>query len=60
MARPKKPPVEPEKFTGVNLRLYTEDVEALKRAALDAGEFEWQPRLRRLVHEALREKKVLR
>jgi predicted DNA binding CopG/RHH family protein len=60
MARPKKPP-DPEKFTVVNLRLYTEDVEALKRTALDAGEFEWQPRLRRLVHEALRDKKkVLR
>ena len=38
----------------VNARLFTEDVKALKQRAKAAGEIEWHPLLRKLVHEALR------
>jgi murein endopeptidase len=55
----KRGPV-PGVFTQVNLRLFTEDVALLKREAKAAGEAEWQPRLRRLVHNAVRSKGVLR
>jgi hypothetical protein len=57
--RKPKPPPKPL-LVVVTVRLHAGDVEALKRVAYADGELEWQPRLRRLVHEALREKKVLR
>jgi predicted DNA binding CopG/RHH family protein len=41
-------------FTKVTTRLYTEDVEALKAQAAAADELDWQPRLRRIVHEGVR------
>jgi predicted DNA binding CopG/RHH family protein len=56
MARREKPK---PKFTIVNLRLFTEDVEELKRRAEAAGEAGWQPRLRLLVHAALRAKRFI-
>lgn len=56
--KPKYP--VPAKFTVVNLRLFTEDVEELKRRATAAGEVGWQPRLRLLVHTALQTKRVVR
>jgi len=64
MARKKAKPtaeVTAPLFTAVTTRLYTEDVEELKRQAVAAGETGWQPRLRLLVHRALHAaKKVLR
>lgn len=50
MRKPKK-----SFLTPVTTRLYTEDVEELKRRAEAAGELNWQPRLRKLVHDGLRQ-----
>jgi hypothetical protein len=47
-------------FTQVNLRLFTDDVDLIKAEARAAGETEWQPRLRRIVRNAVRAKGVVR
>lgn len=44
----------------VNTRLFRSDVEELKRRAAEQGFLEWQPFLRKLVHEALHERKIVR
>jgi hypothetical protein len=55
----KKPPASPQ-FTEVHGLLYTEDVSRLKTEAIAAGDTNYWPRLRRLVHESLQAKKVIR
>jgi len=45
------------RVTVVTARLFTEDVDELKRRAVAGGMLEWQPLLRRLVHEALKPRK---
>ena len=49
MARDRAKP----KFTKVNCFLFTVDVDEIKRRAERAGELGWQPRLRKLVHDAV-------
>lgn len=44
----------------VTSRLFGEDVDQLKQQAAAAGELDWQPRLRRLVRDALRARKEIR
>lgn len=51
MSKPKKKHLH---LTPVTVRLFTEDVEELKRRAEEAGELGWQPRLRKLVRDGLR------
>jgi hypothetical protein len=52
--------VKPQRLVEVHARLLAEDVTELKRIAGEAMETNWQARLRRLVHEALRAQKVIR
>jgi len=47
------------RFTQVNCRLFTEDVEELKQVAESSGD-SWQARLRRLVHEAVKVRRIVR
>jgi hypothetical protein len=53
VAKPKQPPA-PELFTKVQGLLFTEDLNKLKAQALAAGETNYWPRLRRIVHDAVR------
>jgi predicted DNA binding CopG/RHH family protein len=48
------------RFVQVNARLFAEDVDWIKMTATAAGETNWQSRLRRLVHDALRSKGVVK
>ena len=56
---PKKPPAASQ-FTEVHGLLFTEDVSKLKAEAIAAGDTNYWPRLRRLVHEAIAARKVIR
>lgn len=56
----RRPIVHAPQFVTVTARLYAEDVARLKADAAAAGEFGWQPRLRTLVHNALRARKEIR
>lgn len=58
MRRPKGP--HGPKFTTVTVRLLTEDVAAIKAEAARADEIGWQPRLRKLVHDAVRAQGVVK
>jgi len=48
------------KLTVVNARLFSADVEELKRRAVNLGFLAWQPVLRKLVHDALKERRIVR
>jgi len=53
-------PEKPEHLVPVTVRLFAADVDEIKRRATSAGFVEWQPLLRKLVHDSLRSKKVIR
>jgi len=43
----------------VHARLFAEDVAEIQRRASEAGDRAWQPLLRKLIHNALRERRVI-
>jgi hypothetical protein len=59
---PRTPEAGGSALVKVQCRLYAADVEALQQQARDAGELDvsgWQPRLRLLVHRALRRSRAV-
>lgn len=57
---PEKPEPPEQHLVPVTVRLFAADVEAIKRQATEAGFAEWQPLLRKIVHDGIRRKKVIR
>ena len=57
MATKPAPKATASRFVRVNTRLFTEDVEEVKRLALASG-VPWQIELRSLLHRALKEREV--
>jgi hypothetical protein len=60
MAKKDAVPATPERMIQVKAFLYVEDVEEMRRRAGALGFREWHPILRKLVHDALRERKIIR
>jgi len=56
----KSEPAAPSPMIQVKVFLPVEDVEEMRRRAAELGFHEWHPVLRKLLHEALRTRRIVR